>query len=298
MTLIIVILLGVSIALPLLFAWQTWSLEKPSRASWLISVGEKLAFVVLIGLVGRWDIAGIWTRMVLAALFVTAVIASWRRHAARPWRIERRPTVKTLASVAPLAIYFALFVYVIIGLLPNAAPHDLRFPLRGDWFVIAQGGDNRLIDHHNSHPAQRHAADITAVGPLGFRSPGILPPDPARYRVYGADVVSPCDGEVRELVDGLSDLPPPTRDPENPAGNHIVIACDGIEVTLAHLSPGSPTVDVGDMVQEGQSIARVGNSGNSTEPHLHIHAADPATDTAVAITFDGRTPFRNRLYLR
>ena len=85
-------------------------------------------------------------------------------------------------------------------------------------------------------------------------------------------------------------------DPENPAGNHVVIACGDIEVTLAHLSPGTPDVDPGDRVGEGQPIAEVGNSGNSTEPHLHIHAVHPASGRGVPLTLDGRHPIRNRIY--
>lgn len=296
MTLAIVVLLIVSIALPLVFAWQVWRLDAPSRAAWLVSVAEKVAFVVLIVLVGRWDIAGMWTRHVLAAIFAVAVVVSWRRHAKHPWRTRQES--RRLTGIVSLAIYIALLAYVATGMMRDTASRELSFPLRGGAFVIAQGGGNPLLNHHSSHPAQRHAADITAVGPLGFRAFGILPDEPSRYRVHGADVVSPCAGEVRQVVDGLPDLSPPMRDPENPAGNHILIACGEIEVTLAHLTPGSPAVSPSDAVAEGQHIAEVGNSGNSTEPHLHIHAVDPATGTGVPLAFDGRRPIRNRIYSR
>jgi hypothetical protein len=49
-------------------------------------------------------------------------------------------------------------------------------------------------------------------------------------------------------------------------------------------------------LQQGDAIWLVGNSGNTTELHLHIHAVDPATDTGVPITFDGRFPVRNRFF--
>lgn len=298
MTLAIVVLLIVSIALPLVFAWQIWRLDAPSRAAWLVSVTEKVAFFMLIVLVGRWDISGMWTRILLAAILTTAVGISWRRHARRPWRTHQGFALRRLTGIAPLAIYLVLLAYVAAGMMRDTAPYELSFPLRGGTFVIAQGGGNPLLNHHSGHSAQRHAADITAVGPLGFRAFGILPDEPARYRVHGADVVSPCAGEVRQVVDGLPDLSPPMRDPDNPAGNHILIACGAIEVTLAHLTPGSPAVGPGDAVTEGQHIAEVGNSGNSTEPHLHIHAVDPATGRGVPLAFDGRHPIRNRLYRR
>jgi len=49
-------------------------------------------------------------------------------------------------------------------------------------------------------------------------------------------------------------------------------------------------------VRVGDLMGLVGNSGNTTEPHLHIHAVDPDTGAGVPITLDGRYPVRNRLY--
>jgi murein DD-endopeptidase MepM/ murein hydrolase activator NlpD len=60
------------------------------------------------------------------------------------------------------------------------------------------------------------------------------------------------------------------------AGNHVVIALDGHGpyILLAHLQRGSVTVTAGDHVQEGAVVGACGNSGNSTQPHLHIQATD------------------------
>jgi hypothetical protein len=58
-------------------------------------------------------------------------------------------------------------------------------------------------------------------------------------------------------------------------GNHVVIEHAGGEFShYAHLQPGSIGVEVGDRVARGQAIGRLGHSGNSTEPHLHIHLTD------------------------
>jgi murein DD-endopeptidase MepM/ murein hydrolase activator NlpD len=51
-----------------------------------------------------------------------------------------------------------------------------------------------------------------------------------------------------------------------------MLACDGNTVMLAHLSQGSVVLDVGARVAVGDPIGRVGNTGNTSEPHLHIHA--------------------------
>jgi murein DD-endopeptidase MepM/ murein hydrolase activator NlpD len=67
-------------------------------------------------------------------------------------------------------------------------------------------------------------------------------------------------------------------------------------VLLAHLQHGSVAVATGDPVTVGDPIGRVGNSGNTTEPHLHIHAFDPRTGEGVPIRFDGGAPLRNRVF--
>jgi murein DD-endopeptidase MepM/ murein hydrolase activator NlpD len=76
-----------------------------------------------------------------------------------------------------------------------------------------------------------------------------------------------------------------------------VIDCDGLRVELAHLREGSLRVAPGQSLAAGDLIGAVGNSGNTTEPHLHVHAVD-AHGAGVPIAFDGRAPVRNLLYRR
>src|SRR5690606_16403545 len=124
---------------------------------------------------------------------------------------------------------------------------------------------NTLLNHHSGHREQHWALDITALNPAGFRASGLLPEDLSRYVIHGATVVSPCAGEIMETRDGLPDLVPPQRDPGNATGNSIVIACGGMRVVLAHLLEGSIEVAMDETVVSGQPLARVGNSGNTTE---------------------------------
>ena len=75
-------------------------------------------------------------------------------------------------------------------------------------------------------------------------------------------------------------------------GNHVVVrGDDGTCVVLAHLRRGSVRVRRGDLVEPGQVVAECGNSGNSSEPHLHIQAMDRASAWVGAsrrFTFEGR----------
>lgn len=300
MILILLILLFVCIVLPLLFAWRIWRLDERTRGGWFVIVADSMVFVLLILMVGRWDIAGYYTRLPLLALLAVATALSWRRHADRPWRSEDGPALWRShgTTMLSLAFFGCAAVYVAAGYFPSEEPRPLSFPLEGGRFMVAQGGGNPLLNHHSGHPAQDHAADIVAINAAGFHTGGLQPDDPARYVVWNKPVVSPCDGTVREARDGLPDLPPPQADPENPAGNHVVIACEGLLVELAHLRQGSVEVAAGDEIQAGERIGAVGNSGNTTEPHLHIHAVDAATGEAVPISFGGTIPVRNRTFSR
>lgn len=90
----------------------------------------------------------------------------------------------------------------------------------------------------------------------------------------GQAVLAPCTGVVVARRDGLTDRPPlAPAVSKNLAGNFPGLHCDEQDVTvlLAHLQPGLLASE-GDAVQVGKALARVGNSGNSSEPHLHIHA--------------------------
>ena len=117
-----------------------------------------------------------------------------------------------------------------------------------------------------------YALDILGLNAWGARASGVLPADLTRYAIINDPVQAPCNGEVLAAEDGHPDRSPPELDPDDPAGNHLAIACGEATVLLAHLRQGSVIPRVGDRVETGQRIARVGNSGNTTEPHLHIHA--------------------------
>lgn len=161
--------------------------------------------------------------------------------------------------------------------------------------MVGQGGGNLLLNQHAGHAQQRFALDITEINAFGFRAAGLAPGSLDRYEIFGAMVVSPCDGQVVSARDGLPDLTPPERDRGNPAGNHVIVDCGGFQLELAHLRSGSVKVAAGDRLHVGGEIGRVGNSGNTSEPHLHVHAVDPKSQRAVPLTFAGRWLVRNSL---
>jgi len=128
-----------------------------------------------------------------------------------------------------------------------------------------------------------------------------MPADPGRYRIFGMPVLAPCAGEVVVAVDGLQDMRVPEQDERHMAGNHVILRCAGADIVLGHFRSGSLSVRVGTRVEPGAVIGEVGNSGASSEPHLHIHAQAPGTPEApfsgapIPIRIAGRFLLRNTL---
>lgn len=298
MFLIVLIMLLVCIGIPLAYTWRILRLDLPTKGAWLLLVADAAVFVALVLLVGRWDMAGYYTRFVMLAAFVAAVLWSLRKHVWRPWTVSGQPTLrKHWTTLVSLVLFGAALGYVTYGMLPPPNARELAFPLRDGRFMIGQAGNIGLLNHHAGHREQRYAADIVAINPLGYRADGLAPEKLKLFVIYGAAVVSPCTGVVVTTRDDLPDLIPPETDPDNARGNHVIIDCGEFNVELAHLRPGSVAVAAGSRVATGDLIGKVGNSGNTTEPHLHMHAVDPAAGVGSPMSFAGRTPVRNRLYV-
>ena len=176
------------------------------------------------------------------------------------------------------------------------SPVDLVFPLRGGTFFVYFGGGNATVNPNHRSRGLRYALDIGALNALGMNATGIFPADVQAYAVYDARVVAPCGGTVAVTLDGLPDLTPGDFDLEHPFGNHVLLHCDTVSVVLAHLRAGTIAAEQGGNVSAGDEIGRVGNSGATMLPHLHLHAVRGlATDAAglreqepVPMRFDGR----------
>jgi murein DD-endopeptidase MepM/ murein hydrolase activator NlpD len=126
-----------------------------------------------------------------------------------------------------------------------------------------------------------------------------MPADPKQYFVFGIPVIAPCEGEVIQALDGLPDMQIPIQDEAHLAGNHIILRCGNADILLAHFRNNSVLVHKGQKLLVGSPVAQVGNSGESGEPHLHIHAqahgtADaPFSGAPIPILINGRYLVRN-----
>jgi hypothetical protein len=166
----------------------------------------------------------------------------------------------------------------------SAAPLaiELAMPFRDLWYV-RWGGATELENYHVIGPAQRHAFDFVVWRDgATFRTDGTAAAD---YGAWDQPILSPTAGTVVEAVDGVDDNVPPTMNPAQTFGNHVVIeAGPHAYVVLGHLRRGSVAVAVGAHVERGDALGRCGNSGNTSEPHLHLHAQDrPKLDDPGAV---------------
>jgi hypothetical protein len=119
-----------------------------------------------------------------------------------------------------------------------------------------------------------------------------------QYFAFGAKVRSATSGEVVDVRDGLPNETP-NNDPQNVrlpldvGGNHVVVRVSpGVYAFYGHLQPGSIVVQEGDQVETGRLLGKLGNTGNSTQPHLHFDLSDgpdPLTSNSLPHVFDRYT---------
>lgn len=277
----------------------------------LASVGLLIVASIFVGI---WMLPPWWLPYVYLVLFFVLAM-----HKA----IQRRGFKSTMPRDKMAWLQFAvnvlLIVFVLNQLIPalrgRVAPElalDLSFPLEPGDYLVVSGGNAANINSHlmtldetvprfKDWRGQSYALDIVRVNRVGLRSSGIMSPDPAEYLIFGTKVIAPCRGEVMRAVNNIEDNIVPVMNRDAMSGNHVLIRCEGFEVVLAHMITGSVIVEEGQQVSNGQLIGLVGNSGNSGEPHLHIHVQELGAPNntfdanPVAFSIDGKYWSRNQI---
>jgi hypothetical protein len=272
-----------------------WLLRAPTGGArqWLTAGAAAVAMSGSALVVGPWALLSVYLRPVIAlALMAALVVAAYRIFGAAAGAASPRQLVLRTSTAC-------LFGLVLVDgfagwQVPNRAI-DLRFPLEGGTFAVLQGGNSFMTNpFHHWFPSDEYGLDLVKVNALGNRARGIAPPRLSDYASYEVAVHSPCAGIVEEAVNDLPDNLPGSTDPGHISGNHVLLRCGTVRVLLGHLRQGSLDVARGESIRTGQLVGRIGNSGNTNEPHLHISAV--ASDSpgpwrqaaAVPITFDGR----------
>jgi hypothetical protein len=172
-----------------------------------------------------------------------------------------------------LIIFFSgLNWFTFKGYTTPANTINLSSPFRNGKQIVLHGGVSPFTNGHYHVKPQKYALDFVGLNSLGMRAASIAGgADPNSYVIYGEPVYCPCNGTVLLAVDEYEDQIPPATDKEHLAGNHVLIKCDEVEILLAHLKRGSVSVKAGDIVNSTTLLGKVGNTGNTSEPHLHLH---------------------------
>ena len=244
-------------------------------------------------------------RLVLAGLacFVLATIFE------RGWIVPEVQAASAVLNIAGL-------VLVVVGIgamfVPDTdhtgEPRAVHPPVRGRWLAMNSPA-TKVPSHGTRAYGQSYAVDLVfdpedRVRPPFGSGPGMRPA--GDFPAFGEPVLSPVAGRVVRVRDGGRDHRSRSRlwavaymmvegairelgGVGKIVGNHVVVdAGDGCFALVAHLQQGSAAVQVGDAVQAGQRLGRCGNSGNSSEPHVHVQLMDrahPTTAKGLPVTF-------------
>jgi murein DD-endopeptidase MepM/ murein hydrolase activator NlpD len=232
--------------------------------------------------IARWQTRWFW-------LFLLAVPAA---------RLVRWPVVaEVLATGVPLALAF------VRPPRRDRPPVELAAPVRGRWVALNSPG-SKVPSHGLRAYGQTYAIDVLRPSPPGADTRigwGLRTRRPQEYPCFGESVSAVADGTVvgasgtqrdhrgRDtwpallLMLTVEAMVREVRGTRGVLGNHLIIDLgDGTFAGYAHLRRGSLLVGPGDRVSAGQQIAEVGNTGNTSEPHLHFQLMDRPRPTAAA----------------
>ena len=173
----------------------------------------------------------------------------------------------------------------------SVVPLVVSLPFRsGDWYAHNGPGNHRaahwgsaLVAEGSARIPQRFAIDFIGVDSNGRAVRGDVQKSAnADWIGFGHEIIAVADGVIYESRDGVTDNQPlvePPR-PTSPAaqetyGNYVIVAITSRTfVHYAHLQHNSVAVRTGQSVRRGDTIGRLGNSGNTNGPHLHFNITD------------------------
>lgn len=158
---------------------------------------------------------------------------------------------------------------------------QMALPFKGEWSVF-WGGDTKEQNYHVESEAQKGAFDMVMRDEKGssHKGGGTQNED---YYCFGQPLLAPCAAEVVLVVDGIKDNIPGVMNPVYVPGNTIVLkTAAGEYLFFAHFKQYSIKVKPGQQVKTGEVLGLCGNSGNSSEPHLHFHVQDAEEMTEAA----------------
>jgi len=204
--------------------------------------------------------------VILLLLYIIALIVS----------IIKKNHVLTRVVSLVLSAILAFPILMLMNIIPMVYPIDIESAEPAvtvhspfvEPVLVGWGGDTTENNApHVIWPSERWAYDIV-IEPKDIGSDTL-----EDYGIYGTEVYAPVAGVVVAAYDGEDDITPNTEDFISMEGNYVYIKIDETQtfLLLNHLKKNSVDVVAGDHVEVGDYLGKVGNSGSTSEPHLHIH---------------------------
>lgn len=169
----------------------------------------------------------------------------------------------------------------------NYTKNTYILPITDEWFVV-WGGTNEFLNYHYAYESQRYAYDLIMM--KNGQSYKDSANNNENYYAFSREIIAPADGKVVKVLEGIEDNVPGEMNSSQPEGNCVIIEHENNEYSmLAHLKQNSIVVNEGEVVKQGQLIGLCGNSGNSTETHLHfqvMNTPDYVNGQSIRIRFE------------
>ncbi|WP_298332187.1 M23 family metallopeptidase [Haloactinopolyspora sp.] len=216
------------------------------------------------------------------------------------WPVESDQAFAIFLIVGLVLIVTGLAAVFAPGGDRTDEPRAVRAPVQGRWLAMNSPA-TKVPSHGTRAYGQSHAVDLVfdpedRPRPEFGAGAGMRPP--SDFPAFGQPVLAPVAGRVVGVRDDARDHRSRSRwwavlymlvegmireigGARHIVGNHIVIDTgDGCFALVAHLRRDSAEVGIGDVVQAGQRLGQCGNSGNSSEPHVHVQLMDRASLSA------------------
>ncbi|WP_141433670.1 M23 family metallopeptidase [Bacillus sp. 03113] len=222
----------------------------------------------VLGVVSWWGIMGgsIAGVIITLAILIVFIIKLIRRN-----KITRYLIIAFFLCVI-MAFPFCWFLHIGNLAYPasiKATKPAVSIELPFDEAVKVGWGGNDIKTNqpHVVVPNERWAYDFI-MNPHSIKSKNLND-----YGIYNKEIIAPIKGKIVGAYDKEKDILPGSEDNETMIGNYIYIKIEETDtyLVLAHIKQGSILVKKGQVVEVGTPLARVGNSGSTSEPHLHIH---------------------------
>lgn len=233
----------------------------------LVNIVSILKYIGLLGIPVLYSSDAIWKVFALFWLFGILEIV-----------LTLPVFIQTLNQLIAIPIIYIRYKFKLPDVCNYIPKVYYSLPFREKWTVI-NGSVYKDASHSWNILSQRYAYDFVILDKEGKSMVGDKK-KAENYYCYGKDVLAPADGIVVEVKENHKDskiygFRLMDKSITDIRGNYIVIKHAENEYScLAHLQPHSIKVKKGQYVRRGEVIAKCGNSGNSSEPHLHFQIQD------------------------